>query len=93
MALAGYCPGTIVAEIGEGRVDALVAGVSGLVVGAIVFGLVYPVVMPVLVQLGSLGRVTLSGVLDVSPWLLLVLLAEASLLLFYLLERSERNPA
>jgi uncharacterized membrane protein YedE/YeeE len=39
MASAGYCPGTIVAEAGEGRLDAWMAGLSGLVVGAIVFGL------------------------------------------------------
>jgi hypothetical protein len=39
MATAGYCPGTIVAEAGEGRLDAWVADLSGLLVGAIVFGL------------------------------------------------------
>src|SRR5690349_4254661 len=33
MASAGYCPGTIVAEAGEGRLDAGLAGVTGLLAG------------------------------------------------------------
>ena len=45
MASAGYCPGTIVAEAGEGRLDAWIAGLSGLVVGAMVFGLLQPLIM------------------------------------------------
>ena len=41
MASAGYCPGTIVAEAGEGRLDAWIAGLSGLIAGAMLFGLLY----------------------------------------------------
>ena len=60
MASAGYCPGTIVAEAGEGRLDAWIAGLSGLVVGAMVFGLLQPLIMPTLSRVGSLGRVTIA---------------------------------
>ena len=35
MATAGYCPGTIVAEAAAGRLDAIVAGSTGLLAGAI----------------------------------------------------------
>ena len=46
MAAAGYCPGTIAAEAGEGRVDAWLAGLSGLLCGALLFGWLQPYVMP-----------------------------------------------
>ena len=69
MATAGYCPGTIVAEAGEGRLDAWVAGLLGLIVGAIVFGLLQPVIMPILTRVGALGRITLAELAPASPWL------------------------
>jgi hypothetical protein len=76
MATAGYCPGTIVAEAGEGRLDAWIAGLSGLFVGAIVFGLLQPAIMPVLARIGSLGHVTLAQLIGASPWLVLLVFGE-----------------
>ncbi len=67
MATAGYCPGTIVAEAGEGRLDAWFAGLSGLVVGAIVFGLLQPTIMPPLSRVGALGRVTFASLSGANP--------------------------
>ena len=52
MAPAGYCPGTIVAEAGEGRLDAWVAGLLGLIVGAMV-------ILPILTRVRALAA---------SPW-------------------------
>lgn len=82
MATAGYCPGTIVAEAGEGRVDAWLAGVSGLIVGALVFGLLQPLIMPSLMRVGALGRVTFAGLVSASPWLVLLVFGQLVLLLF-----------
>jgi uncharacterized membrane protein YedE/YeeE len=76
MATAGYCPGTIVAEAGEGRLDAWTAGLSGLLVGALLFGLVQPVVMPALTRVGALGRVTVANLAGASPWLVLLVFAQ-----------------
>lgn len=91
MATAGYCPGTIVAEAGEGRLDAWVAGLSGLLVGAIGFGLLQPVVMPALTRVGSLGRVTLAGLTGASPWLVLLVFAQAVALVLLLVGRIGRK--
>ena len=93
MATAGYCPGTIVAEAGEGRLDAWVAGLCGLLVGAIAFGLLQPVVMPALSRVGSLGRVTLAGLTGASPWLVLLVFAQAVALVLLLVGRVGRNNA
>ena len=91
MATAGYCPGTIVAEAGEGRLDAWVAGLSGLVVGAIVFGLLQPVIMPTLARVGALGRVTLAGLAGASPWLVLLVFGQAVVLVLMLITRVGRK--
>jgi uncharacterized protein len=87
MATAGYCPGTIVAEAGEGRLDAWVAGLFGLVFGAIVFGLMQPVIMPLLRQVGALGRITFAELAGASPWLVLLVFAQLVVLVLLLLAR------
>lgn len=76
MATAGYCPGTIVAEAGEGRLDAWVAGFGGLLVGALVFAALQPTLVPALAQVGAVGRVTLAELVGASPWLVLVVFAQ-----------------
>lgn len=90
MATAGYCPGTIVAEAGEGRLDAWVAGIAGLLVGAVVFGLLQPVIMPTLARTMSLGRVTIAGLAQASPWLVLLVFAQVVVLLLLLIARVGR---
>jgi uncharacterized membrane protein YedE/YeeE len=91
MATAGYCPGTIVAEAGEGRLDAWVAGLSGLVVGAIVFGLLQPVIMPTLARVGALGRVTFASLAGASPWLVLLVFGQVVVLVLMLIARVGRK--
>jgi hypothetical protein len=91
MATAGYCPGTIVAEAGEGRLDAWVAGLSGLVVGAIVFGLLQPTIMPTLSRVGALGRVTIASLSGASPWLVLLVFGQAVALTLILVARVGRE--
>jgi uncharacterized protein len=91
MATAGYCPGTIVAEAGEGRLDAWVAGLSGLFVGAIVFGLLHPVIMPTLAPVGALGRVTFAHLTGASPWLVLLVFGQVVVLVLMLIARVGRK--
>jgi hypothetical protein len=80
MASAGYCPGTIVAEAGEGRLDAWLAGIGGLMVGALLFGLLQPIMMPVLAR-SRTGSVTLAGLLGARPWLVQLVFSQAVALL------------
>lgn len=92
MATAGYCPGTVVAEAGEGRLDAWVAGFSGLIVGAIVFGLLQPTIMPALAGVGALGHVTFSSLADANPWLVLLVFAQVVALVLILIAPMGRKP-
>lgn len=91
MATAGYCPGTIVAEAGEGRLDAWIAGLAGVFVGAIAFALLHPLVMPRLSRALSLGRTTIAAALGVSPWLVLVVFAELVALVLYAIRGASRG--
>jgi len=88
MALAGYCPGTIAAGAGEGKLDYFLPGVSGLVVGALLFGLTYQWVFPVIVKVANLGSVTLPGLLGVNSLILVTIFVILTLVLFYFLEHG-----
>ena len=65
--LGGYCPGTSVVGIGEGRKDAMVAVLGG-VVGALVFTLVYAAVIAPIVSVADYGKITLADVLHIAPF-------------------------
>jgi len=88
MALTGYCPGTVAAGAGEGQVDYLVAGFSGMLVGAGIFGFAYPAVYPPLAKIAALGNVTLPDLWGLNPLLVVFAFALLTLLLFYGLERG-----
>ena len=58
--------------------------------GAVSYGLAYDRFRPALTRVGRLGNVSLSDVLHVEPWLVVVLFAELTLFGFYALERQGR---
>jgi hypothetical protein len=61
-ALAGYCPGTCVVGMAEGRRDALVALLGGIA-GALIFTLVYTLIEAPLIKPLNFGKITLADVL------------------------------
>jgi hypothetical protein len=70
------------------RLDAWVAGLSALLVGAIVFGLL---VMPTLARVGALGRVTFASLAGASPWLVLLVFGQVVVLVLILIARVGRK--
>lgn len=72
--VGGYCPGTSVVGIGEGRKDAIVA-VGGGVVGAVVFTLVYTTLIDPIVKMANYGKITLADVLHVNPFVMALVVA------------------
>lgn len=66
VALLGYCPGTTLTALGQGRRDAL-AGVIGMLAGAAVYVRLYPTLKPLL-DAGDMGKVTLPSATKTSPW-------------------------
>ncbi len=86
MAVLGYCPGTGVAACGEGKPDAAL-GVLGMLAGAFAFVAAWPALQPVIKGLGDMGKLTLPGATDTSPWLWIAGLWSVALAAFVIFAR------
>ena len=86
-AIMGYCPGTSVGAVAEGRWHAIWA-ILGMLVGAAVYAEVYPMLTDNVLTWGDLGKITLPEMLGVSPWLLIPILIAAFIGLFYIFEKN-----
>ena len=85
-AFLGYCPGTSMGAIGEGRWDAL-WGIAGMLVGAAVFAEVYPILKTTVLTWGNLGKLTLPQVLGLNHWVGIVLFIVGGIALFRFFEK------
>lgn len=85
-AVVGYCPGTSVGALGEGRWHAIWA-ILGMLVGAAVYAEVYPLMKTTVLTWGSYGKLTLPLLLGVSPWLVIPVFIVVLLLFFVLFEK------
>ncbi len=72
-AVGGFCPGTCVVGLGEGRKDALFALLGGIF-GALVFTLFFDALLAPLLKVMDLGKLTLAGVLHLPALVVAVLL-------------------
>ena len=77
-AIGGYCPGTCVVGIGEGRKDGFAALLGG-VVGALAFAAAYRVIEPALIRPMSYGKITWADVFH-APTLLVAFVLGAMML-------------
>jgi uncharacterized membrane protein YedE/YeeE len=84
--LLGYCPGTSIGAIGEGRWDG-VWGVLGMLVGGSLYAEAYPLMKQSLLTWGDLGKITLPGVLNVNHWFFIPFFVLAGLGLFVFFEK------
>jgi uncharacterized protein len=71
-ALLGYCPGTIAGAVGNGYLDAAVAGLVGIVIGSGIFAALYPKLAPGVLSKGDFGAMTLPQLLKVNDWVVVV---------------------
>ncbi len=74
-ATLGYCPGTLAGAVGSGRLDALVAGVPGILFGAWLFAVLYPRLHKLVLAPGDFGELTLPQLLRVNAWVVVLPLA------------------
>lgn len=87
--VAGYCPGTAVAALGSGRLDALIT-IIGMIAGSLLFAIVYPGLEQFYMSSG-LGAVTLPAVLGVNHWIVIAFVVLMAGAMFYSMERYERK--
>jgi uncharacterized membrane protein YedE/YeeE len=88
MALSGFCPGTCAAGSGEGKLDYLIPGLLGFLVGAGIYGLTYQQVFPTVSSIANAGSVVIPDLWNLSPFLSVLLFALMAMLVFYLIDRA-----
>lgn len=87
-ATLGYCPGTIAGAVGQGWLDALVGGLTGITLGAGLFAAAYPRLKERILLKGDFGTKTLPELLHVKSWAVVVPVAALILALLVWIERS-----
>ncbi len=85
--LFGYCPGTAVGALGEGRWDA-VWGLLGMLTGAAVFAEAYPALKRSVVTWGDFGKLTIPAALGINHWIVIAVFITAGIVLFRWFERK-----
>ena len=87
-AILGYCPGTIAAAVGQGKMDAAAGGLGGIIVGAGLDAHAFPFVSRAIHPKGDFGTLTVPELLKVNPWVVVIPLVSMLIGLLVLLERS-----
>jgi hypothetical protein len=85
-AITGFCPGTAVGALAEGRWHALFA-ILGMLIGAALFAEIYPALQSTVLAWKDFGKVGLPELIGISPWMMAALFALVSFLAFYLFEK------
>jgi len=83
----GYCPGTSVGALGEGRWDAI-WGILGMLGGAALYAEAYPTMKKTVLTWGDLGKITFPQVLGVNQWIIIAIIVISGLLLFRWFEKK-----
>ena len=90
MAVLGYCPGTAIGAAGEGARDAW-WGLLGMLVGAAVYAESHDWFSAHLLNRGNLGKTTLAEITGLPPIVLIAGLAILTILIFSLIQKSEKQ--
>lgn len=85
--LLGYCPGTSVGALGEGRWDAL-WGIGGMLLGAALFAQSYPFLKTTVLTWGDFGKITIPQVLGINHWFVIVPIIAAVITIFRWFEKK-----
>ena len=85
--LIGYCPGTSMGALGEGRWDAI-WGILGMLAGAALYAELFPTMKATVLTWGDYGKITLPQLLGLNHWLVIVVFIAGGLALFRWVERK-----
>jgi len=85
--LLGYCPGTSLGAVGEGRWDGL-WGILGMLAGAALFAEAYPGIKSTVLTWGNFGAITVPQVLGINHWPIIIPLIIGGILLFRWFEKK-----
>jgi hypothetical protein len=83
----GFCPGTSIGALGEGRWHALFAAL-GMVAGAALYAELYPLFKSTVLAWKNFGKIGLPEVTGLSPWVIIALFWAATISLFAWFEKK-----
>ena len=87
-AIMGYCPGTSIGAVGEGRWHAIFA-ILGMIVGAGLFAGLFPFFSRTVLAWKDWGKISLADVFGVNHWILIVILTVIYGCCFILFEKKK----
>jgi uncharacterized membrane protein YedE/YeeE len=87
-AIMGFCPGTSVAALGEGRIHAVFA-ILGMLTGAAVFAELYPFFLSTVMSWKDFGKIGLHDALGINHWFIIPVFCAAVIALFKLFEKKK----
>jgi len=85
--LLGYCPGTAVGALGEGRWDGL-WGILGMLAGAALFAEAYPSLKKTVLTWGDFGKITVPEIVSLNHWVIIPIFIVGGLALFRWFEKK-----
>jgi hypothetical protein len=86
-AVMGFCPGTSVGAVAEGRWHALWA-ILGMIAGAALYAEAYPALEKGFLKWLNFGKLTLPALVGVSPWAVIVVLGALFIAVFIFFEQK-----
>ncbi len=88
--LAGYCPGTVIGAMAEGKKDALYVFIGALA-GTFVYAFIHTPLKTMLIDRGNLGPLTFDKLLGLSPLLTAILFSVAITIGMFLIDKLPRG--
>ena len=86
-AVMGFCPGTSIGALGEGRWHAVFA-IAGMVVGAALYAEFFPFFKSTVLTWKDFGKIGLPEVIGVSPWVIIPFFWAGTISLFFWFEKK-----
>jgi uncharacterized membrane protein YedE/YeeE len=86
-AVMGFCPGTSIGALGEGRWHAVFA-VMGMIAGAAIYAEIYLALTSSVLAWRDFGKIGLPETMGTSPWVIVPVVWAGTIALFYLFEKK-----
>jgi uncharacterized membrane protein YedE/YeeE len=86
-AVMGFCPGTSIGAVGEGRWHAVFA-IAGMVTGAALYAELYPFFKTTVLAWKDYGKIGLPETVGISPWVIIPVFWAVTILVFYWFEKK-----
>ena len=87
-AIMGFCPGTAIGALGEGRWHAIFA-IAGMVAGAAIYAELYPLFKSTILAWKDFGKIGVAESVGVSPWFIIPVFWIGTIWLFLWFERKD----